>query len=131
MYLFVRAALAFCAVAALHITTVSANPAGDQRSGAHAFSPSAHASGRLNYDLAAVRRGDEAVPAVFATRLPSELPKIRETRQKKRTFIRGPLVPNTSLRRMAAKMASREFSSAQTPIRPPGLLEAFPATSLE
>lgn len=109
MYLFVRAALAFCAVAALHITTVSANPAGDQRSGAHAFSPSAHASGRLNYDLAAVRRGDEAVPAVFATRLPSELPKIRETRQKKRTFIR--LVLPLILESNARIEAKREYLS--------------------
>lgn len=88
MYLFVRAAIAFCAVFALHITVVSANPANDQRSGARTFSPSAHESDRLDYDLSAVRRGEEAVPAVFATRLPSELPEIRETRQKKRTFIR-------------------------------------------
>ncbi len=37
---------------------------------------------------------------------------------KKRTLMRTPLVPNVSLRFIAAKMASRVFSSAHTPPSP-------------
>ena len=45
-----------------------------------------------------------------------------------RAFMRGPDVPNVSLRRMASKMASRVFSSAHTPASPDALY--LPADSL-
>src|SRR5271165_2909243 len=39
---------------------------------------------------------------------------------KKRTLMCGPLTPNVSLRYMASQMDSRVFSSAHTPVSPPG-----------
>ncbi len=39
---------------------------------------------------------------------------------KSRAWMRTPLVPNVSFRRIASNSESREFSSAQTPTSPPG-----------
>ena len=47
---------------------------------------------------------------------------------KKRGTIRGPLVPKTSLRRIASKSGPRSLASAQIPIKPPGLFAALPGT---
>ena len=44
---------------------------------------------------------------------------------KKRGWMRLPLVPKVSRRCMASKIASREFSSAHTTARPPGLSSTF------
>ena len=39
---------------------------------------------------------------------------------KKRTLMCGPLTPKVSLRYMASKSEARVFSSAHTPVSPPG-----------
>ena len=48
-------------------------------------------------------------------------PSGKDQLAKNRGLIRGPEVPKTSFRNIASKMASRVFSLAQTPARPPGL----------
>lgn len=45
-------------------------------------------SGRLAYDLDAVRKGEQPTPAVFAAALPHDIADISDTKQKKRTFLR-------------------------------------------
>ncbi len=78
--------------------------AGDGRSGAHSAALGWERA-QLNYDLDAVRRGEAAAPAVFATALPGDIGSIRDVRQKKRTFIRLvlPLVLESNNRIMAKR----------------------------
>jgi Bax protein len=81
---FVLVGAASCIALAITLSPVSAND-----TGAHSVNmPSLSETARLDYDLDAVRRGEAFVPAVFATELPAHLTEIRETRLKKRTFIR-------------------------------------------
>ncbi|MDF1722796.1 MAG: glucosaminidase domain-containing protein [Minwuia sp.] len=62
-------------------------------------------SRKLAYDLAAVRKGDAAVPAVFVSRLPEELREIDDVRAMKRTFIRIvlPLILESNARLLAKR----------------------------
>lgn len=110
MHVFVRAVTAFCALAFIFAIPASANSGLEKLANAWPNSPSKHETARLDYDLAAVRRGEEAVPAVFASILPANLPKIRETRLKKLTFIR--LVLPLILESNTRILAKREHLSA-------------------
>ncbi len=60
---------------------------------------------KLAYDLAAVRKGEAAVPAVFVSRLPKELREIEDVRTMKRTFIRIvlPLILESNARLLAKR----------------------------
>jgi len=60
---------------------------------------------KLNYDLAAVRRGDAPVPAVFVSELPETLREIGDVATMKRTFIRMvlPLVLESNARLQAKR----------------------------
>ncbi len=60
---------------------------------------------KLEYDLAAVRRGDAPVPAVFVSELPEHLSEIGDVATMKRTFIRLvlPLVLESNSRLLAKR----------------------------
>ncbi len=60
---------------------------------------------KLDYDLAAVRRGDAPVPAVFVSELPETLREIDDIATMKRTFIRLvlPLVLESNSRLLAKR----------------------------
>lgn len=60
---------------------------------------------KLAYDLAAVRKGEASVPAVFVSSLPVELREIEDVRTMKRTFIRIvlPLILESNARLLAKR----------------------------
>jgi Bax protein len=60
---------------------------------------------KLDYDLAAVRRGDAPVPAVFVSELPETLRQINDVATMKQTFIRLvlPLVLESNTRLLAKR----------------------------
>jgi len=112
MQMFVPAAAAFFALALVHTISASANPAADGLAGIWPSDPARYERARLNYDLDAVRRGEAAVPAVFASSLPAHLPDIRDTRTKKQTFIRLvlPLILESNARILAKREKLVELS---------------------
>lgn len=82
----------FCtALAAAAVLTFSGAQAAQESpwlAGESLTMPARYEIVRLNYDLTAVREQRAAVPAVFATTLPSGLGELRDVRLKKRSFIR-------------------------------------------
>ena len=64
------------------------------------------------------RLAQRSAQLVLDSGLLGDVPPKRRPPAKKRTRIRVPLVANVSLRRKAAKIASRLFASAHTPVRP-------------
>ncbi|MEC9345701.1 MAG: glucosaminidase domain-containing protein [Pseudomonadota bacterium] len=67
---------------------------------------------RLSYDLDAVRRGEDMVPAVFERRLPGWLPAIEDTRERKETFLKLvlPIVLEANSRIHARRLKLLEIS---------------------
>lgn len=116
MFVFVRAAVAFAAMAFMHVIPASANSGVEQLAGIGPSNPARHETARLDYDLKAVRRGEQAVPAVFASKLPEVLPEIRETRLKKRTFFRVvlPLILESNTRILAKREYLLDLSTRPT-----------------
>lgn len=79
------AALAF---ACLPLTVLANDTAEKSRSSVQLNSVTGWEHARLDYDLTAVRSGNEAAPAIFLTELPDGIADIRDVQTRKRTFIR-------------------------------------------
>lgn len=80
--------MAVAATAVLTFSGAQAAPESPWLAGESLTMPARYEIVRLNYDLTAVREQRAAVPAVFATALPSGLGELRDVRLKKRSFIR-------------------------------------------